>query len=545
MRPVLVILLLLGGFLYAAPPADLPGVELSESDITVEKSKDKVQLVSGVKQEKSTWISPAIADQLGRDRTLIGMGQGAVFFPVMTESRREPEVLLYQGDKIVKQGTHGHRILVAAGDYMAKIGSGVPNQKMNFSVTVQEGHTTVVEALWGGLLIETLDESGMFVEEVYEVYDLNTGESFGKGYGHEEQRRSEIRTWLLPPGMYKITHSEKDFSSPTDYITVQVNAGELSFVEIVFDGQTGNLIAGGKTPGASQMRYDRYWSFRLRMGGAFSYTSNYGVQDWEKEDDNITLLSDLRLMAQYDHANWLGTSEFYAKNNFQWIDENDGNTDTRMRSIVDDLQLRTSLMRRITPWLGPYVRGTIKSHAVNHYMHPNEEDSIFYELNAQYDTVGIYRDSALLLRPPFFPLEFGEGVGLSIQLLNFYTIQSNTQFGAAWRQTLNRKVLIPLKESKTAFYPAQDVYQWGVENTWFFRLQLGRRMAVDVLMEFFAPSANFDNVRIEELSADLRLRIIRNVELSYMHELVDEETEEGDFIYTSRNSFTLRYFLNF
>lgn len=546
------LLVFLLSFSHAAPPPDLPGTEIksSPSMLPVIEREEKTKTENG-EEDSPLESGRSIEEQLGRDQTLIGMGQGAIFVPVLTEPRLEPEVLVIRNGDNVAQGEPGHRILVEPGLYEVKVGSGTSPQKQDFWVEVFEGKTSVIPFQWGALTIMTVDETGLFVSEDYEVYRLEDGESFGKGYGLPQERLKDIRTWILEPGMYKVVRSGEDFASYLNYITVQVNEGMLAEVELVFNSETGDLVSGGIRPVGLKINENSPWSFQLRMGGAISYSNTLERQPETgkigKEDEIVSMLSDIRFLARYDDTKWLGTGEIYSKNNFQWENDNSG-TDVPMRSISDDVQLRSTLVRRLNKWVGPYVRGTMKTHLVSEDFWPDAGDSI-YVLNADGDTTQVMHDTALQIKPPFFPLEFREGLGVNLELISAFAFEFSSQVGLAWRQTLNNDVLVPYSDSSLVFRPADNFSDYGMETAAQMRIFLGRFISIDLLGEVFFPEAVFSEYRIEEASIDFRWKLFRNFELSYLHELKDAKTEAQNQVFetrfTSSNSVTLRYFLNF
>jgi len=546
------LLLVLFSISYAAPPPDLPGVEIksSPSMLPVTEKKAKAE-PENPKEDTPLESGRSIEEQLGRDQTLIGMGQGAIFIPVLTEPRLEPEVQVLRNGNNVAKGEPGHRILVEPGLYEVKVGSGTLPQKQAFWVEVFEGKTSVIPFQWGALSIMTVDETGLFVSEDYEVYRLEDGESYGKGYGLPQERLKDIRTWILEPGLYKIVRSGEDFASYLNYITVQVNDGLLAEVELVFNSETGDLVSGGVRPGGLKINDNSAWSFQLRMGGAVTYSNTMERQPETgkigKEDEIVSMLSDIRFLARYDDTKWLGTGEIYSKNNFQWENDNSG-ADVPMRSISDDIQLRSTLVRRLNKWVGPYIRGTMKTHLVSEDFWPDDTDSI-YVLNTDGDTTEVMYETALQVKPPFFPLEFREGAGVNLELISAFAFEFSSQLGLAWRQTLNNDVLVPYSDSSLVFRPAENFSDYGMETAAQMRIFLGRSISIDLLGEVFFPEAVFSDYRIEEASIDFRWKLFRNFELSYLHELRDAKTEAQNQVYdirfTSSNSVTLRYFLNF
>lgn len=536
----------------AEQPPELPGEELMESlsslpkAMPVDKKADKV-----IYNKQSTWIAPSIEEQLGLDKTLIGMGTGAIFVPMMTDDRSEPDIFVRAstGTKVLSksnwdEGLSGHRIIVPPGDYKVAVGSGNLQQKKVFKVNVKEGHTSLVEVNWGGVIINTVDERGEKIEEIYEVFDFESGESYGRGYGQDESKGNGVKTWILPAGIYKIVPSTKDFSTVTEYITIKVVSGELVSIDMVFDNESGLVLGGGIQPNTERGILNTFWSQSLRVGGALSYMTI--LTEEGRKQDIFSMNTDVKYQLKYDDSKWLGVGEIYSLNNFQISKDKDAD-ESDFSIITDDFSARATLIRRLRPWIGPYVKTTLKTHLVPKSIQSETDDSIIV-LNRYKDTVSVLHDSELTINNPFFPMEFGEGIGLNLDIVSTPRLEISPQAGAAWRQTVNKDVLVKFSDSSDVYIPDENNRKFGLEASIFIRALISGRITLDLRGEVFVPEADFEEYLIEEASADLRLRIFRSFELSYLHELVDNKDESENVKYEhrfeSKNSLTLRIFLN-
>ena len=143
----LIILVVLGlSLAWSALPPDLPGVEVPES-MSPRTIKTQGRLDSAKAEDKTaiSWTAPSVGDQLGLDKTLMGMNRGSLFVPRMTEGKLEPEiVIIAKAEKLDEDqppqvsGTPGSRIPLAPGPYEVLVGSGLKNQRMSFHVEIQE-----------------------------------------------------------------------------------------------------------------------------------------------------------------------------------------------------------------------------------------------------------------------------------------------------------------------------------------------------------------------------------------------------------------------
>ena len=522
---------------FAIPSPDLPGTEVTDSEIALEQSKKLVQKQNSESNniyENKGWIAPDLEEQLNQDETFIGMEQGAIFIPRFTESRLEPDYTALRTDSLSKEhtgkewiGKHGVRLIVPYGSYTVIMGSGNMDKKLEYKVEVKEGQTTVIPPDWGGLVINTINEDGEFVSENYEIFTVHSGESYGKGFGLTQERLNDIKTWILPPQVYRISRSGENASSILNYITVQVNPGELSHVELVFEESTGRLIAGGVNKMRINASKNSYWTYGLRLGGSASYTTLL-TADGQK-NDAWNALGDIRMRMLYNPVKLFWLTELYVRENMQWLSED--KQESQWSVAHDLLQFQSSVVYKFFEWIGPYTRVNIKTH-------------IFPE----YHWLG--NDEKILVNPSFDPFRIGEGIGLNLQPVSSNIIDISAQTGIAARQTIRRRILIPSRNERDLFVPANDnIYDYGWENSLNIRFSF-RFLTLDLASEVFFPKAKVGDYIVEELSADLRIAITRFLELSYLQQLNDriaEGTEEvkGMSRFESLNTLQLRLYVNF
>jgi ribosomal protein L21E len=523
--------------LFAMRPSELPGTEIMEAELALERSKNLVQtqtIASDIYENKG-WTAPSLEEQLNQDETLTGvMGEGAIFVPRFTESRLEPEYVAIKIDTLSKKeytgkewtGRHGTRLVVPVGSYMIIIGSGNMDKKFEYMVEVEEGKTTLIPPDWGGVVINTINENGEFVSESYEVFAVHNGESYGKGFGVTQERLNDVRTWILQPQVYRITRSGENASSISNYITVQVNPGELSYVELVFEESTGRLIAGGVQKMRLGNSRDSYWTYGMRLGGSASYTTLVTANG--QKNDVWNAFGDLRFRTLYNRYKVFWLTELYVRENMQWLNEEQ--KESQWSIAQDMLQFQSSIVYRFFEWIGPYTRVNAKTHIFPEYYRGEDEK--------------------ILISPSFDPLRFGEGVGLNLHSMISSSFDISAQTGFAARQTIRKNILVPVDRGKIVFVPAnENIYDYGWENSLNIRLSLMRFVTMDLVGEVFFPYAKIKNYIVEELSADLRIALTRFLELSYQQQLIDRIAagfeEANDERFESLNTIQLRLYVNF
>ncbi|GHV16317.1 hypothetical protein AGMMS49938_16210 [Fibrobacterales bacterium] len=542
--------------LSASPPESLPGVEITDTQTALENNNAVVKTKNEERKihKNKGWTAPNLDEQLSVDDEFPGMGQGAIFVPRFSETRLEPEYTAKKIDSLSKEnfnrewtGKTGVRLIVPYGTYSVIVGSGGNDKQSKQTIEVNEGKTTVVPQTWGALTINTINEDGENISETYEIFSLSNGESYGKGFGLTQERVGDIKTWFLPPQIYRISRNGENATSILNYITVQVNEGELSHIELVFEESTGRLIAGGVRAMQINISKDSYWTYGLRLGGSASYTTTLTASG--EKNNAWNALGDFRLRALYNHTKLFWLTELYSRENMQWLNEEQ--KESQWSIAQDLLQFQSSVVYHLRDWVGPYIRGNVKTHIFPEYYFAGGADSLVYQANAKGDTIGILGVEKVRTGSPFDPLRIGEGAGLNLQPIFSNSVDISAQTGFAARQTIRRKMFIPIAKTKSVFTKTNDnIYEYGWENSLSVRLSFLRFFTLDLLGEVFFPKANFHDYRIEELSADLRLALTRFLELSYQQQLTDRvaagmEDIDGVDRFESLNTVQLRLYVNF
>jgi hypothetical protein len=552
----LILIILAQAIAFAIPSPDLPGKEITDSEIALERSQRLVQQESDKQEDiykNKGWTAPSLEEQMNQDETFIGMGQGAIFIPRFTETRLEPEYTATKTDSLSKEnfgrewaGKPGIRLAVPFGDYKVVIGSGSKDKQFEYDVKVEEGKTTLIPPDWGGLVINTINEDGEFVSENYEIFAVQNGESYGKGFGLTQERLNDIKTWILQPQLYRISRSGENVSSILNYITVQVNPGELNHVELVFEESTGRLIAGGVQKMRLSRSKDSYWTYGLRLGGSASYTTLATAN--EQKDYVWNAIGDLRLRALYNRSKFFWLTEFYTRENMQWL--KDEQTESQWSVAQDMLQFQSSVVYRFFEWLGPYTRVNVKTHIFPEYYSAGT-DTIVRTVDLSGDTTIPLKTDRIRISPPFDPLRIGEGIGLNLQSAFSNFVDFSAQTGFAARQTIRRNLFtVTHSRNQTVLEPATgNIYDYGWENSLNVRFSF-RFLTLDLIGEIFFPKAKIADYHVEELSADLRIALTRFLEFSYQQQLIDNvaaassKGTKGER-FESLNTLQVRLYVNF
>ncbi len=524
--------LCVGGNAFAIVLDGLPGEEVvTRSNVQRARADQPVHRPPVDSITGANWLAPPVHEQLARDPVLLALGKGALFMPTYSEPRREPDIAILnaEGD-LVATGQTGRRIQLDAGDYEVRFGSGVSARRLRANVRVDEGRTTTVAPSWGGLLVETLTETGEYIDGQYDLIRMDPWVNYGRGRGYTEERLQDIDVWVIEPGLYRISRVGEGYNSLRNYITVQINPGELHTVELVFDDETGDLIAGGIKTLNTRARAGSYWSYGLRAGGNAALTR--AVSDGDEITQSLLFSTDLRLRARYDRESVFGINELFLQNSFT---KNEG---ASLLVTQDFVQLRSTWVRRLNDWLGPYVRGQVSTH--------------FFPLDVVRDTVRLINldgDTSVVgtggtfeRQPPFFPMALAQGVGVNVEWLADYAVEVSTQTGLAFRQDISRGDY--LSREVDLFEENRSLYSVGAEGILTAKLRISSRFTLDLRAEAFAQDADIRNTRLENLEADFRFFLTRNIEVGYLFQMQESLTDTPNR-FPRNHSVSLRLSFNY
>jgi hypothetical protein len=523
----------------AYQPGDLPGIEVSSTPGT-DPSLPSPHVLPPDSSRGVNWLSPPVEEQLARDPTLLTLGKGALFVPTFSEPRREPEVSVFDSaGHLVTTGQTGTRILVDTGSYEVRLGSGVNEQRLHIPVHIQEGHTTVLPPSWGGLLVEMLTDSGEYIDGQYDLIRMSDGVSYGLGNGFTEERLQDIKVWILPPGLYRLSKTGESYNSLQNYITVEINPGELHSIELIFDKSSGgNLIAGGaKSLTTPTVGVGRHWVYGVRGGGNLNLVRTLDETGLQKQ--SLLFSTALNARARYDQPQYFGINEIFLQNSFL------KGQDAPLTATTDLLQVRSTWVRRFNPWIGPYLRGQLSSHVFPTLQNLDTTYRVRTSTASGTlvtDTLSMDTSKSFRSQPSFFPMALAEGMGVNLQWISRYQLELSTEVGLAARQQISDGDY--LARTPNSFERAQSSSSVGVEGVLIGTLRLSTKFTLDLRAEIFAEDGRPDAIQFDDLEADFRLFLAHNLEIDYLYQM----TETLDRVvnrYPSQQSLSLQLSFNY
>lgn len=467
-------------------------------------------------ERPETWDLPASRTQAERDPTLIPVGKGALFVPAMTDPRREPPYLVHREGSLVATQTAGRKTVLDPGIYQVVIGSGALQDRLRRRVLVREGRTTVVPATWSGLVVQVVDERSDPFRGTYELVRLPDRHDVGLGLGADVERGEEVRTWILPPGTYLIIKTGESYQARRDFFTVRLMPGELHRLSLVMDRETGALLGAGEVALAEPQTALRDWHLSLLVGadGEFNrrsdlvgFPSGYGFT----------------LGGFLDFLVWYRPAKHYLYGRFKVEEKQVKVPGQPLQKDQDEAKLDVLYVYRMWPWLGPYLRGGVRTAFLPSYLHLSDPTEVV-EVNEVGVPLGTFgtREDRFRLSNPFAPVEVKGGVGLSVLALPSYVLDANLRVGFGGRALFNQGLLTPVgldAGGRYRVFRRANAYQYGLETTlvaavtlWKFLLATTEFDLLEPIQDPRHPSLTWEN--------NLSLRLISFVSMNYIFRMI-------------------------
>jgi hypothetical protein len=382
------------------------------------------------------WLLPAPSVQLDMDPELIPVNRGAIFVPAMSESSAEPPyVVTDEAGDAIQRTSMGKKTILPPGRYQVMVGSGVEDQMLPHRVEVREGHASLVEPDWTGLIVRVVDERGQQFRGSYELFSLPAGESFGLGLGADETRGESLRAWLLPPGKYMIVRAGETVQARSNFLTVRLVPGELVHFTLVQDAE-GRFYGGGVLDRYEASTEIKNWLFGLAVGGDLLWNRNDNVPGRAFGNTiafNAFLTGSVRYMTP-SHIFFTRLTLDAGASASEGLE---------LRKTLDELDLAAIYTHRLLSWLGlPYLRLGLNSN-----LFPGKR---FFDASGEPAPVVLVFDRhhreverllnvrSLKLADSFDPLVLKEGVGLSFDVSPSLLFDLHLRLGLGSRQTLVR-----------------------------------------------------------------------------------------------------------
>lgn len=482
-------------------------------------------LCGTVLAQETTWTYPPVTTQLEMDETIVPVGKGAIFCPAMTDPDNEPVYGVLRDGQRVEDARMGHRIPLAPGVYTVVIGSGTVDQLMQKTVRVEEGATTVIKPDWAGLVIDVINESRTPVREYYELFNLDTGVSYGIGQGAEEGLDERILTWILPPGRYKVVKTGDNINAVLNFGTIRVMPGELVYTNLVVDTETGDFRGFGYLADVAQVgQRSRLWQVRSELSGnvLLNYTpsSEAGTESDASFTSTVQWLTD----ARYESGNhiipiWSNIEEGLSMED-----------DRVLRKYIDKAEIRFTYIYRFTDLASPYMRISGETRFFSTFQRFGDPTD-YVEVGAAGDTLRTVTGADdVKLGRSFSPIYLKQGFGITSILMKTLPVNLNLRSGYGLRRTFTRGAKI-FNTDTNELSELLRTETTGMEFLLLGDIRLGKYIIFTNDFDILMPSTD-STEWIYDGENRLRLNLTANVSLLFTMEFwKDENVEDTQFRY--------------
>jgi len=459
-------------------------------------------------QKKYNWIAPAPRVQLDMEAMDTIKGLGRLFLPAMTNPDFEPIYIVTQNDTVVKEQKMGNSVWLRPGRYTVTFGSGNLDQMMKKVIDIEAEETRIIEPDWSGLTIRIIDETREWLKEPYEIFRLPERESYGIGYGADEQLGENLQTWILKPGLYKIIKLGEHVNTYVNFATVRLLPGELTQYTIVIDSDTKNFMGAGILELGTETRKIKNWSIFSALYGSLTLNRANDVTSEEQ-------LTSMAFVAQLDYSIKYSTQKHYfLSRGLMEEGWNMQRRQTMFRSYLDNLRLKNIYIYYFLPGLGFYGRLFLESNLFGTTYYYDKPTTIhFYDQqgNLKRTSEGVKK---IIVSPSFSPFELKEGIGINLILAKSLRASFNVRGGMGFRQNINWELYAKNATNDTTFYKKPSSFLRGPEAALIGTYRIRKDMMITSELDMLIPS-DTKNKLVYDWENNLNFRISKNISIDY------------------------------
>ncbi|MBT4576243.1 MAG: DUF481 domain-containing protein [Candidatus Cloacimonetes bacterium] len=494
-------------------------------------------------------IDPLLVEILDSEED--NSGKGLLLVPAITRTENEPYYKVYDKYGYERSAKIGEAFPLMEGTYSLEYGSGNQDQKMiRKNVKVHPRYKTIVEPDWGCLIVEIMDESRNFAKVIYEVFDLNDGESFGSEFPAEVELGEQEKVWVLKPGHYKITINNEPFNTYTDFTTVLIEEGSVQKLTIVMETDEEGNPTNMAGAGILEESFLAASLEPLKLSSAIHINGNLNSDNEINENDPeviITMNSQLENYLIYDkdplYYNMKSVIDLGISKT----------TDTDFRLASDEFDLKNTGIYYFVKDLGFYGRFDVNSHFFDEKQYSSED---FYYKKFDDNNIAI-GDSVLSdeikIKSSFFPIELKEGIGINYRILNLSRANLSFRAGFGIRQFFNDDVFV-YNPSETfidadniehrRYYELASTNTTGTELSLVGSFQLPFNLVYASNADFYFPFEKNDEYTFEWENS-FNLNLFKHISLDYKFNLEKLGEDSGIDYLVREHSLFLRvtYFL--
>ena len=467
--------------------------------------------LTAISQESTNpykWIAPSPQRQLDLEGMDDIKGLGRIFVPTMTNPDFEPVYIVTQDDSVIKVQKMGNSVWLRPGKYTIMYGSGTLAQMIRKEVTIHAEETYILPPSWSGLTVRVMDETRESLKEPYEIYRLPEGETYGIGYGADEQLGEKLQTWILRPGLYKIIKLGENYNTYTNFTTVKLLPGELTQYTIVIDSDTKNFLGAGILELETYKRKIKNWNIYSALYGSFTLNRANNITSNEQR-------TSMAYVAQFDYNIRYSTARQYLL--LRGLVEEGWNMQHKQnsfRSYLDNIRLKNLYIFYFYPFLGLYGRLFMETNLfeTNYYYDIPQTIYLYDEQNRLQRTLNNIRK--FTASPNFSPRELKEGIGINLKMLKSLRANLNFRLGMGFRQTINRELYSQDQENSQNYYLRPSVYLRGPEASLNGNVRILRNVMITSELDMLLPYGTNDQF-VYDWENNINLRLSKNISIDY------------------------------
>jgi hypothetical protein len=446
------------------------------------------------------WQMPAPAKQAASMTTPLGSNEGGIFVPAMTR-HKEPLVRLVRGTETVASGYPGSRLTAPAGHHALIVGSDPNAGSVMIPVNVRKGVTLIPPVRWGGLLVEVVDAKGRPHHGGYELFRVDRQASVGLGFGAFTHQGETLRSWLLPPGVYRIVPPGASFASKKEVFSVTVPMGGLVRFRLTAD--SGGRFLGGTviTPNEARVkpRARSAWQTNLAIGvfGSLNHASGMvGLPDQIVGSAGTFIHGTLA----YQKRSLRTSLSLELEQGFSYVGAST-NDDLPLIKSKDRSRLQLLVGYLLANWVGPYVRGVASTQLFpTDAFFPSGGLLRLTRSDGSSQLEAISRGGRYRVADAFSPTVLQAGGGLALNPLSRDMLRIDLRLGLAARSNLFKGTFARIDDPNTPeveFRQVDNSEQLGLEGTLEASLRLTGWLLYATSLEYFTEFDNFDEPVIE------------------------------------------------
>lgn len=533
-------------------------LEETDNFITMMYNKLSGETIEIVKEEEVVNLDFSLLDYFEEGTS---EGSGLLFMPSLTQVDNEGyyQILDSQGNSTM--GRFGEAEALPHGTYTIRYGSGDANQMMiKEGVKIIPRYRQIVEPDWGCLIVDIIDKNRNFSKVSYEVFSMESGESYGSEFPADEAVGEQDKIWVLKPGTYKITINNEPFNTYTNFTTVQVDANKAKQMTIVVDvdddGNPLDLVGAGVLEDIFDAQAQSKIKYTHAIHANFNFISDNNL---DEKEQIYSLTTNVQYDNKFEYDNYP-----YHYTLKSLIEEGlTKSSDTKFRKSLDDIDIRNTFLYYFFEDIGFYGRYDLNTHLMTNKVYlEDDQDYVKLSSDGDLEKYGTFIDKALDMdiNPPIFPLEMRESIGVNYQILNRSKVNLSLRAGFGFRQTFNEDVYGSLDPNSSLaqqdsidgvnvvnadkFIAIENSNTKGTELSAVASFELPIDLSYNTNLEILIP---FDED--EPISADWEnsfdLRLFKYVSLNYKLNLSNKTPEQGDEYWLTEHSLFLRitYFL--